>query len=170
MRTNGVLWVEFPEQWTSGSPWADRRVRLAANLAIDRQAINEAEALGYSGPTGNIVPRHMEFALAIEPHPYDPKRAKQLLAEAGYPNGFDAGDITPNPPYFSMAEAVADNLGGVGIRTRVRTMERAAFLTTWADKKFHGIVLGVIGAGGNAATRIEAIATKGGRYAYGVLP
>src|SRR5205823_1765053 len=66
MRTNGVLWVEFPEQWTSGSPWADRRVRLAANLAIDRQAINEAEALGYSGPTGNLVPRHQEFALAIE--------------------------------------------------------------------------------------------------------
>src|SRR5256712_3390801 len=53
MRTNGVLWVEFPEQWTQGSPWADRRVRAAASLAIDRQAINEAEALGYSGPTGN---------------------------------------------------------------------------------------------------------------------
>jgi ABC-type transport system substrate-binding protein len=49
-------------------------------------------------------------------------------------------------------------------------MERAAFLTTWADKKLRGIVLGVIGAGGNAATRIEAIATKNGRYAYGVLP
>src|SRR5881409_1149477 len=109
----------------------------------------------------------MEFALPIDPHPYDPKRAKQLLVEAGYPNGFDAGDLTPNPPYFSMAEAVAGNLGAVGIRTRVRTMERAAFLATWAEKKLRGSVQG---AGGNAATRIEGLATKEGRYAYGVLP
>ena len=170
MRTNGVFFIEFPEQWTAGSPWADRRVRLAASLAIDRQAINEAESLGFSGPTGNIVPRHQEFALPIDPHPYDPKRAKQLLVEAGYPNGFDAGDLTPNPPYFSMAEAIAGNLGAVGIRTRVRTMERAAFLATWAEKKIRGIVMGAQGAGGNAATRIEGLATKEGRYAYGVLP
>src|SRR2546428_5869601 len=170
VRSNAVFFLDFTEQWDPKSPWQDRRVRLAASLAIDRKTINEAEQLGFAGITGNVVPRHMEFALPIEPHPYDPKRAKQLLAEAGYPNGFDAGDLTPNPPYFSMAEAVADNLGAVGIRTKVRSMERAAFLTAWADKKVRGIVLGVIGAGGNAATRIEAIATKNGRYAYGVLP
>src|SRR5262245_29903238 len=112
----------------------------------------------------------MEFALPLEPRPYDPKRAKQLLVEAGYPNGFDGGDITPNPPYFSMAEAVATNMGAVGIRTRVRTMERAAWLTAWHEKKLHGVVLAAQGAGGNAATRIEAMATRGGMYAYGVLP
>jgi peptide/nickel transport system substrate-binding protein len=112
----------------------------------------------------------MEFALPIEAPPYDPKRAKQLLVEAGYANGFDAGDLTPNPPYFSMAEAIAGNLGAVGIRTRVRTMERAAFLATWGEKKLRGIVMGAQGAGGNAATRIEGLATKEGRYAYGVLP
>jgi len=170
VRSNAVFFMDFVEQWDPKSPWRDQRVRLAASLAVDRKTINEAEQLGFAGITGNVVPRHMEFPLAIEPHPYDPKRAKQLLAEAGYPNGFDAGDLTPNPPYFSMAEAVADNLGAVGIRTKVRSMERAVFLTTWADKKFRGIVLGVIGAGGNAAARIEAIATKNGRYAYGVLP
>ena len=170
VRTNAVFFLDFAEQWDPKSPWHDRRVRLAASLAIDRKAINEAEALGFSGLTGNIVPRHMEFALPIDPHPYDPKRAKQLLAEAGYPNGFDGGDLTPNPPYFSMAEAVSTNLGAVGIRTRVRTMERAAFLTAWREKKLRGIVLGAQGAGGNAATRIEGMATRGGMYAYGVLP
>ncbi|MBI3637312.1 MAG: hypothetical protein HY216_14045 [Candidatus Rokubacteria bacterium] len=107
-RTNGVLWLNFPEQWDPKSPWADRRVRTAASLAIDRQAINEAESLGYSGPTGSIVPRHQEFALAIPPDPYDPKRAKALLAEAGYPNGFDAGEFVPFPPYTTMGEAIVN--------------------------------------------------------------
>jgi peptide/nickel transport system substrate-binding protein len=170
VRTNTVFFLDFVDQWNEKSPWHDPRVRLAASLAIDRKAINDAESLGFSGITGNIVPRHMEFALPIEPHPYDPKKAKALLAEAGYAKGFDAGDLTPNPPYFSMAEAIANYLGAVGIRAHVRSMERAAFLTTWADKKMKGIVLGAQGAGGNAATRIEGVATKNGTYAYGVLP
>ncbi len=170
VRTNAVFFLDFVEQWDPKSPWHDRRVRLAASLAIDRKAINEAEALGFSGLTGNIVPRHFEFALPIDPHPYDPRRAKQLLVEAGYPNGFDGGDLTPNPPYFTMAEAVATYVGAVGIRLRVRSMERAAFLSSWRNRKLRGVVLGVSAAGGNAATRIEALATRSGLYAYGVLP
>ena len=170
VRTNTVFFLDFVDQWNPKSPWADQRVRLAASLAIDRKSINEAESLGFSGLTGNIVPRHMEFALPIEPHPYDPAKAKQLLAQAGHANGFDAGDLTPNPPYFGMAEAIANNLAQVGIRVRVRTMERAAFLTAWGGKSLKGIVLGAQGAGGNAATRIEGVATKNGTYAYGVLP
>ena len=169
-RTNAVFFLDFVDQWNPKSPWHDQRVRLAASLAVDRKAINEAESLGFSGLTGNIVPRHMEFALPIDPHPYDPKRAKQLLVEAGYPNGFDGGEISPNPPYFTMAEAVATNLGAVGIRIKLRTMERAAWLTAWREKALHGVVLAAQGAGGNAATRIEGLATRGGMFTYGVLP
>ena len=113
-RTNTIFFLDFVEQWEPKSPWHDQRVRLAASLAIDRKAINDAESLGFSGLTGNIVPRHMEFALPIEPHPYDPKRAKQLLAEAGYASGFDAGDLTPNPPYFGMGEAITNYLARGG--------------------------------------------------------
>jgi peptide/nickel transport system substrate-binding protein len=170
VRTNTVFFLDFVDQWDPKSPWHDQRVRLAASLAIDRKAINEAESLGFSGLTGNIVPRHMEFALPIEPHAYDPAQAKKLLAQAGFASGFDAGDLTPNPPYFGMAEAISSNLAAVGIKTRVRTMERAAFLTAWGGKSLKGIVLGAQGAGGNAATRVEGLATKGGTYAYGVLP
>src|SRR5206468_767721 len=87
---NGVFWIDLPDQWDPKSPWHDKRVRLAASLALDRQAVNQAESLGTSRLTGAIVPRSFEFALPLDPPPYDPGRARQLLAEAGYPNGFDA--------------------------------------------------------------------------------
>jgi peptide/nickel transport system substrate-binding protein len=169
-RSNAVFYLDFLDQWEPKSPWADRRVRLAASTAVDRKVINEAEFLGFAGLTHNVVPRHMEFALPVEPPSFDPKRARQLLAEAGYPNGFDAGDLTPNPPYFSQAEAIIGNLAAIGIRLRMRTLERAAFLTAWREKKLRGVLLAAQGAGGNAATRIEGVATRGGLYAYGVLP
>ena len=163
-------WLEFPEQWNPKSPWNDRRVRLAANLAIDKQAINEAERLGYSRLTGSIIPSVMEFALRLDPYPYDPTHAKRLLAEAGYPNGFDAGDLTPLPPFTTMGEALANSLAAVGIRTRVRTMERATFLDSWRSKKLQGLIVNATAAQGNAASRLEAFVVTGSAYAYGGYP
>jgi peptide/nickel transport system substrate-binding protein len=160
-------WLEFPEQWDTKSPWHDRRVRLAAALAIDKQAVNEVERLGFSRLTGSIIPTTLEFALRLEPYPYSTAEAKRLLAEAGYPNGFDAGDLTPLPPFFTMGEAVANYLGAVGIRTKMRTMERAAFFTAAREKKLQGLILHASGALGNAATRIEAYVLSTGAYAYG---
>src|SRR5499426_242061 len=165
-----VWYLEFPEQWDAKSPWHDQRVRLAANLAIDRQAINEAERMGLGRPTGSIIPRTMEFALPLEPLPYDPARAKRLLAEAGYPNGFDAGDFNPAPPFYSMAEAIGNYLAAIGIRTQIRTMERAAFMTAWREKKLKGLLMVATAASGNAATRIEAFVVSTGTYAYGGSP
>ena len=163
-------WVEFPEQWNPKSPWNDRRVRLAANMAIDKQAINEAERLGYSRLTGSIIPSTMDFALRVEPHPYDPTHAKRLLAEAGYPNGFDAGDLTPLPPFTTMGEAVANYLGGVGIRTRLRGMERAAFMEAWRAKKLGGVIVTVTAAPGTTASRLESFVISTAPYATGGYP
>jgi peptide/nickel transport system substrate-binding protein len=160
-------WVEYPEQWNPKSPWHDRRVRLAATLAVDRQGINEAERLGFSRLTGSIIPSGMEFALPIEPYPYDPAQAKRLLAEAGYPNGFDAGDLTPLPPFATMGEAVASDLAGVGIRTRVRSMERATFMEAWRSKRLGGVTVTVSAAPGSTAVRLESFVISGAPYASG---
>src|SRR5712692_133713 len=169
-RPPGVAFLDLPEQWDPKSPWHDRRVRLAASYALDRNALNEAETLGLSRPTGALIPRVLEFARAYDPPAYDPAQAKKLLAEAGYPNGFDAGDLTPFPPFFSLAEAIGNYLQAVGIRTRVRAMERAAFLTAWREHKIKGVVMGLGAPAGNAATRIEVYVTKNGIYASGVVP
>ena len=131
----GTMYLDYLDMWDPKSPWADQRVRLAASLALDRKAISEAETLGASPPTGNVVPKSFEYALPLEPHPYDPARAKKLLAEAGYPNGFDGGDLYPWPPYFSTGEAITNYLGAVGIKTSVRTMERAALYAALASKE-----------------------------------
>jgi peptide/nickel transport system substrate-binding protein len=112
----------------------------------------------------------MDFALRIEPYPHDPARARRLLAEAGYPGGFDGGDVTPLPPFTTMGEAFANNLAGVGIKTRVRTMERATFLESWRAKKLSGLIANATAAQGNAATRIEAFVVSGSAYAYGGYP
>jgi peptide/nickel transport system substrate-binding protein len=69
-----------------------------------------------------------------------------------------------------MGEAIVGYLQGVGIRSRMRTMERAAYFSTWREKKLHGAIHVITAAFGNAATRLEPYATKNGVYAYGSLP
>jgi peptide/nickel transport system substrate-binding protein len=165
-----INWLEFADQWDPKSVWADKRLRLAVNYALNRKAINEAACLGYCPPAGVIVPRVMDFALQVEPPAYDPQRAKQLLAEAGYPNGFDAGELTPIPPFFTMGEAVVNYLNAVGIRTRMRQVERATFYATWREKKLRGLFITGVGNSGNAASRVQEFIYSKGSYAYGGYP
>ena len=166
----GTFYLDFFDMWDPKSPWADQRVRLAASLAIDRAAISEAETLSASPPNGNIVPPGFEFALKIDADPYDPARAKKLLAEAGYPNGFDGGDLYPWPPYFSTGEAITSYFSAVGIRTRVRTMERAAFYAALATKKLKGLCMCVNAVYGNASSRLSETVPSDGAFAYGGYP
>ena len=163
-------WLAFLDQWDPKSPWADRRVRLAANHAIDRQVMNEAITLGFSRITWSIIPQSFDFYWQPPAYPYDPARAKQLLAEAGYPKGFDAGDFWCEPATATMSEAAIGYLQAAGIRVRLRPLERAAFFKGYQEKKLKDIAYTITGAFGNAATRIETFVTSGGTYVYGGYP
>ncbi len=163
-------WLVFTEQWDPKSPWADRRVRLAANLAIDRKAISDAEYLGFGKPAPSIIPRDFELYWAPPAYPYDPTRAKQLLAEAGFPKGFDAVEVATDAVYAPEAEAVINGLQAIGIRARLRPLERAGFYKADQEKQFKHLVRVGSAAAGNAATRIEAFVISGGIRSYGGYP
>ena len=163
-------WISMLDQWDTKSPWHDRRVRLAANHAIDRNAINQAITLGYSKVIWSIIPSSFDFYWQPPSYAFDPARAKQLLTEAGYPNGFDAGDYYCDVAYANVQEAVINYLRPVGIRATLRPLERAAFFKGLGEKKFKNLSYTASGAFGNAATRLEAFVVTGGTYVYGSYP
>jgi len=165
-----TFWLYFADQWDPKSPWHDQRVRLAARLAIDHKTINQALTLGHSKVTGSIIPENFEYYWQPPTPTYDPAEAKQLLAEAGYPRGFDAGDYFCDIAYANLGEAVLNNLQAVGIRATLRPLERAAFYKGYAEKSFKNLIQGASGAFGNAATRLEAFVATGGAYVYGSYP
>jgi peptide/nickel transport system substrate-binding protein len=119
------------------SHFADRRVRQAMNHAIRREAIVRALGLGYGQPTVQPFP---EGYPAHDPesgrlyYPYDPDRARALLAEAGLADGFEFELIVPNiSAYLPLYEALHDQLAAVGIEARPRVLEGAQI-----SERFYG--------------------------------
>jgi peptide/nickel transport system substrate-binding protein len=162
----GTAWGVFVDMYDPKSPWHDKRVRRAANHAINRQALNEAETLGYSKLLGGIIPETYDFALPLEPYAYDPKQAKALLTAAGYPRGFDAGEFSCDAVYAGVIEGVVNDLAAVGIRAKVQARERAAMQTAQREKKVKNLTRMGSGAPGNAATRVEAFMVSQGIQSF----
>ena len=159
-------WISIVDQYEPKSPWTDRRVRLAANHAINWPAINDAENLGYAKLIGGIIPQKFTYTLPLEPYGYDLKKARALLKDAGYANGFDAGECSTDTPYASVIEGVVNDLAAVGIRARLRPMERAAMQTAQKEKTVKGLTRQGSGAFGNAATRVEAFLYSRGAQSF----
>jgi peptide/nickel transport system substrate-binding protein len=137
----GPFCLYFPDQWDDKSPWHDERVRRAASLALDRKSINEALTLGFSEVTGNSIVPKASISTGSRRHRNSiPTRRRRLLAEAGLRGGFDAGNYNCDASYSNIGETVVDNLLAVGIRCKLRPIERAAFIKEFSEKKYKNII------------------------------
>jgi peptide/nickel transport system substrate-binding protein len=118
---------------TDKNPFLDKRVRQAVSKAINRQAIVDRIMGGHAVAAGELLPYPLFGATKDMPvEKYDPDGAKKLLAEAGYPNGFEVTLGTPNDRYINdekIAQAVAQMLTRVGIKTGVDAMTASTFFT-----------------------------------------
>jgi ABC-type transport system substrate-binding protein len=124
---SGNFWLWFPGFQDPKNPFHDQRVRQAVSLAIDRDAINQAECAGLGTVDGNWINDDVEYAIPWPKWEQNIEKAKTLLAEAGHPNGFQYDWLTPAPPYFSRGERVLSQLQAVGIRGRLQTLERGVY-------------------------------------------
>lgn len=122
------------------SPFHDIRVRKAASLAIDRKTICDKILFGTAEPYGEVLaPVTLGYDPSVKPDPYDPEAAKALLAEAGYPKGFET-TINTNKINKFWAEAVAANLADVGIKAKVELYEGGTWVKAFRSRKLRGLV------------------------------
>jgi ABC-type oligopeptide transport system substrate-binding subunit len=146
-------------------------VRQAANLALDREGMSKALFLGKCKITNSIIPDSFEYYWQPPPAVYDPTKARELLTEAGFPNGFDSGLFYCDSSYANIGEVAVNNFHEVGIRTKLQPIERAGFAAAYAAKKYtRGVLRGASGAFGNAATRLASFVVTGGSNVYGGYP
>ena len=122
------FWLEFPGFRDPKSPFHDKRVRQAISLAVDRDAINQAECEGLGRVDGNWINDDVEYGLPWPNWEHNVAKAKQLMADAGFPNGFAVDWLTPVPNYYSRGERIVSQLQAIGIRAKLQTIERGVFL------------------------------------------
>jgi peptide/nickel transport system substrate-binding protein len=113
-----------------------------------------------------MIPRGYDYALPFEPYAYDHKKAKELLKEAGFANGFDAGEYSCDAVYAGVVEGIVNDFGAVGVRAKVQPLERAAIFAAQKEKKVKNLTRQGSGAPGNAATRIEAFIYSKGAQSF----
>lgn len=122
------------------SPWADAKVRRAMCYAIDCDAINAAFLMGAAQMTDQwAVPGSVTYNDDINHYTYNPERAKELLAEAGYPDGFDTNIVTVST-YSDMFTAIANMLSAVGIRCTIQQVDAATNNQLFADGTWEGLM------------------------------
>lgn len=125
-------------------PTSNVLVREAINYAIDRHSLSEHLFEGTFVPASWLSPDVFGFNPDIEPFPYHPDRARELLAEAGYPDGFDIELDAPYGRYLKdreLAEALAGQLAEVGIRVNVNTYEFGVFTNRIFNDQANPLVL-----------------------------
>jgi len=163
---SGSFWLEFVGFQNPKSPFHDKRVREAISLAINRAAINEAESAGLGKVSGNWINDDVQFGLPWPELEFNVAKARALMREAGYQNGFTVDWLTPLAPFYSRGERVVAQLQAIGIRAKLQVMERGVFLqrTQAGMQQWPGIQMIMHGAriGGTWANWYESFFKCGG--------
>ncbi len=124
-----ISWIWYNYAWVEGHPFNDRRFREAISIAIDREAISTGLYAGRPTPACCywVVEGNIGYPGDVEPHPYDPERAAQLIKDAGFEGSeievmtFSGdADFVDQP---GLAEAVAGYLEAVGLKTFVSVVD-----------------------------------------------
>jgi peptide/nickel transport system substrate-binding protein len=120
-------------------PFNDKRVRQAVNYAVNKEEYIATILEGYGLPLSQAVPpSFFGYNPDLKPYPYDPKKAKQLLAEAGYPNGFSVTFESPSS-YEERARPIAGYLKAVGVDCKMEVKERSAWYANLLERKLRPI-------------------------------
>jgi len=122
-RTWAVVFVQFN---TLKPPLSDVRVRQAVSHGIDRLSIVNGVLRGFGRVSEAPVARSIYGYCALKKTEYNPGKARELLREAGYPDGLDIPLLTL-PRFLHVAQPIAQQLGGAGIRAKIEVMETARF-------------------------------------------
>jgi peptide/nickel transport system substrate-binding protein len=164
---SGSWWLAFPGFLQDpNNPFRDKRVREAVSLAIDRKAINTAETAGMGKVSGNWINNDVEYALEWPEFELNVAKAKALMKEAGYPNGFNVDWLTALPPYHSRGERVISQLKAIGIQAKLQTLERGVYMSKMKGglKEWPGvqIILNAARIGGSWSNWYESMFKCGG--------
>jgi len=169
----GPWWLIFPGYNEPGNPFRDKRVRRAISLAINRQFLVKQETQGIGKPWGNWISPENRDALQGPEAPvpeYNIEKAKQLMAQAGVPDGFEF-EYVPFPPYFDMGERILTDLRAIGLRGKMQTLEGPAFRAKIGQgrKGFPGnrtIVQNIDPRAGGAKTNVAVYAVCGSSASF----
>lgn len=156
---------------TDKNPLQDRKVREALSLAIDRDAIATRIMRDFAQPVAQTMPAPFFGADPTrKPQAADPGRARQLLAEAGYPAGFEITLAAPNDRYVNddqIAQAVAQMWTRIGIKTNVDAMPGTTFFARRNQMEFSAFLVGWGGIGDMASSLTGMLATPNKEKGFG---
>ena len=143
------------------NPLRDARVREAMSIAVSREAIVERVLSGAARPAGQIVPEgFIGYAPDVTPPRFDPNRARRLLAEAGYPQGFRITLHSPNNRYVEddkTVQAVAQMWTRIGLEARVEVMASNVFFTRAGRREFSAFLIGFGSTAGDAFPALSQV-------------
>lgn len=159
---NRVYYIAFNNLTSGvGLPTEDVRVRQAMNYAVDKEAIVAALFEGKGNPSSALLTEgDVGYDPAITPYPYDPERAKELLQAAGHGDGFEIAMSCPSDAYTNfveVCEAVAAQLGEVGVTVELDVMESGAFWDLQAEKQLPAMFGDSWSANSNEASAFDRI-------------